>query len=175
MTEDMKRFSLIDIATEEQEATTPKRKGGESQSTKRMQKITELIDNLTNATFEEIENASLEVRRVDVPQVLARLKAFEGYLLGRPGTPLTSTRFSVSITGDPRRYAIPNGSSGYIKCIKEIRALTRLGLREAKTIVDACEQTGKSLIRSGLSEQEAINWSTRLSKNVGAFTLVEAE
>ena len=81
-------------------------------------------------------------------------------------------KFSLHLTGNPREYELPNGRSGHISCIKVIRELTRLGLKEAKAIVDECIATGGATIKNKLTETEALGWAAKFKEESGATTEV---
>lgn len=83
--------------------------------------------------------------------------------------------YSVYITGNPREYKIPNrNSSGHITCIKEIRQLTGLGLKEAKGIVDQCIAKGEALVQDEVPEVFVDQWVRKLESS-GAGVLASKE
>jgi len=175
MTEDLKRFSLI---SEEPDDTAPESKPESASKDIELtspERVDMLMEVLTSASFAEMQVAALRAKEENIPQMLARLKAFEGFLIVRSKAALlaNSPKFSVWITGNPQRYRFDDGSSGYIKSIREIRSLTGLGLVQAKGIIDDCIKNGKALVRSGLPEAEARIWAEQLASKSAASVTVE--
>src|SRR6187549_1391241 len=115
-----------------------------------MSKIEKLVDDLSSLTvLEAADLAKLLEEKWGVSAAAA--VAVAGPAAGGPAAPAAEekTEFDVILTGDGGKK---------INVIKEVRAITGLGLTEAKTLVESAPKA----VKEGVSKDEAEKVKTQL-------------
>ena len=155
-----KRF----FSTEGEEVAMPAATGekGELDAT-----VARVVDEITQLNLLQVSQLVAELKdRLGLPDVapmaMGAMPAASGAVAGGDAAPPAEekTIFDVKLTGFDDK--------AKIKVIKEVRALTGLGLKEAKAAVEA----SPNVIGTGMAKEEAEAWMAKL-KEVGGTVELE--